>query len=95
MPVRFALPLPGPFYWVPHRTRTSNIRHTVAYWLFGMWAIEAAVYVSVVVVRVALWLTWWALRIIAAGLLWLVAVGWEFAADWRADRKARRTDKEK
>lgn len=79
MPVRFVLPLPGPFYWVP-RQRTHRpaahrtVRHTLGYWLLGGWAIEAAFWVTAFVLIASFWLTWWGLRIAAAVLLFAVGI---------------------
>ena len=77
MPVRFVVPLPGPFYWVPKhhqaRTRTAAHRsrfHSAAYWLLGGWALEIAFWVTVACCVTA----WWLLRLTYAGLLYLVGV---------------------
>lgn len=77
MPVRFVLPLPGPFYWVPkHRTPRTHrsIRHTAAYWLLGLWLFEATFWVTAFVVVGSCWAGWWLLRLTAAGVLW--SLGW-------------------
>ena len=52
MPVRFVVPLPGPFYWVPKgrpvrpHVAHRSIRSTPAYWLLGGWVFEAAFWVN-------------------------------------------------
>lgn len=45
--ITWYVPLPGPFVWHPgrrvRRTRRS-FRHSLAYWLFGVWAMEILFY---------------------------------------------------
>lgn len=77
MPIRLAIPLPGPFVWIgkSHRKRTmpANRFHSPWYWLLGIWALEAGLWVTWWVTIGALWLAWVLIRL-AGGLL-LVALG--------------------
>lgn len=67
MPVRIAIPLPGPFVWVSghhrhHRAAHRSLRHTPAYWLLGGWAFEAAFWITAAIVVGVVWVSWFLLR---------------------------------
>lgn len=76
MPIRLAIPLPGPFVW----TRRTGIRrprasrfHSPWYWLLGIWLLELSLVALWAVTVGAVWLAWHAVKLTAA--LTLVLVG--------------------
>ena len=90
MPVRFALPLPGPFYWVSGRRKAklaqpvASFRSRPAYWLLGGWVIEASLWITVAVVVASCYLGWLVLKFGIAGLLWCAGTGWQLITNWRS-----------
>lgn len=59
------IPLPGPFVWYPTRRAHCSFRHTLTYWLFGLWAVE----ISFWLVAGALIAGWCVLRVVGPHLL--------------------------
>jgi hypothetical protein len=75
MPIRFALPLPGPFVWTPGRRtqrRPQSFRHTAWYLLLG-WPVELAFWMITGAVIGSVWLAWIVIQATIALLLWLAA----------------------
>jgi hypothetical protein len=60
MPLYMRVPLPGPFVWSKRiggtRRRGSSRFESPLYWLLGIWALEASVWLVIGLVCVVIWL---------------------------------------
>ncbi len=71
--ITWYVPLPGPFVWHPgRRVRRGHrsFRRSIAYWLFGLWAVEIVFWLTVGTILGA----WLVLRLVGPHLL--MAVRW-------------------
>jgi hypothetical protein len=75
MPIRTVIHLPGPYVWTSRVHGHRSFRHTLWYWLFGIWMLELTARGLVIVLFAVTWLLWQVCKLLLAGALIILGSG--------------------